>query len=79
MTRIILCGSRDFDDYELFYRSMDENIVRSSDVQLVSGHSRGVDLFAERYAEEKDIPIAVFNERGIYEWIRVAVGWNRRL
>ena len=60
MTRIIVCGSRDFDDYELFNRSMEENVARFSYVQLVSGHARGADLFAERYAEEKGIPIAVF-------------------
>ena len=60
MTRIIVCGSRDFDDYELFTKNMDEILTGYSEVELVSGHARGADLFAERYAEENAIPIAVF-------------------
>ena len=51
-TRLIVCGGTDFRDYEFFKAKMDELIVQYSNVQLVSGHARGADSFAERYAAE---------------------------
>ena len=60
MTRIIVCGGRDFNDYELFRKNMDEIMAEYPEVELVSGHARGADMFAERYASEHNVPIAVF-------------------
>lgn len=60
MTRIIVCGGRDFSDYEYFQRSMRSVLSQYQDVLLVSGHAKGADSLAERFAKEAGIPIRVF-------------------
>jgi hypothetical protein len=59
-TRIIVAGGRDFDDYALMKKSLDEIIKNYEDVEIVSGHAKGADLLGERYAGENGIPCAVF-------------------
>ena len=58
MTRVLICGSRSFQNYEMFQSCMDV-LLRSLDepIEFVSGHARGTDRMAERYASEKGIPI----------------------
>ncbi len=58
--RLIVCGGRDFCDYEFFKARMDELIVQYSNVQLVSGHARGADSLAEKYAAENGLRVKVF-------------------
>lgn len=60
MTRIVVCGSRGFEDYQAFQRCMDV-LLRSLDepMELVSGHASGADRLAERYASENSIPIHI--------------------
>ena len=60
MTRIIVCGGRDFSDYEHFRHSMRSVLSQYQDVLLVSGHAKGADTLAERFAKEAGIPIRVF-------------------
>lgn len=59
-TRIIICGGRDFNDRNLFYETMDSLIGKFEEIELVSGHAKGADSFAEAYAKERNIPITVF-------------------
>ena len=59
-TRLIVCGGVDFNDYGFFKSQMDRLITYYESVRLVSGHARGADAFAERYAAETGIPIQVF-------------------
>lgn len=50
--RMIVCGGVDFDDYELLCSRLDSLIAAYGSVTLVSGHARGADTLAERYAAE---------------------------
>ena len=59
-TRIVVCGGTDFDDYDYFECQMDAVLKSYGNIKLVSGHARGADSFAERYAVAKDIPMQVF-------------------
>ena len=59
-TRIIVCGGVDFNDYDYLKNQLDRLRAYYEDIKLVSGHARGADTLAERYAAERDIPIQVF-------------------
>lgn len=56
MTKYAVVGSRDFNDYSLLERELDNlNIT-----QIISGGARGTDTLASRYAHEKRIPLVEF-------------------
>ena len=59
-TRMIVCGGRDFADYEFFQNCMDRLLTYYEEIRLVSGHASGADLFAEKYAKERGIEIEIF-------------------
>jgi hypothetical protein len=72
--RVIVAGSRDFDDYELVRKSLDEILVNMppSSTCIVSGTARGADMLGERYAKERGYKIAPFpakwrDEKGNYD------------
>lgn len=53
--KIIIAGSRDFNNYSLMKRKMD-SLLKSkniNDVFFISGGARGADLLGEKYAREK--------------------------
>lgn len=55
-TRLIIAGSRSFDDYEYLKESVDNFIslmLFVGDIEIVSGTARGADRLGERYAKEK--------------------------
>lgn len=67
--RLIIAGSRDFDDYELLEREANlylSKIINGLDksitelVEIVSGGARGADNLGERYAKEHKIPLKIF-------------------
>ena len=58
-TRVIVAGSRDFDDYELLKRKC-MGLTRLKDVEIVSGGARGADSLGERFAREFGIPVKRF-------------------
>lgn len=53
---IVICGSRNFDDYKLFQVEMDEflNMREKETITLVSGGARGADSMARTYAQKYD-------------------------
>lgn len=59
-TRLIVCGGVDFCDYDYLKNQLDRLIAYYENIRLVSGHARGADTLAERYAAEKSVPIQVF-------------------
>ena len=60
MKRIVVAGSRGFTDYTLLRENLDALLGETSgDVELISGHAAGADQLAERYAQERNIPITV--------------------
>jgi hypothetical protein len=60
MVRIIVAGSRDFNDYELLKEKLDRAKDHFGIFEVVSGKARGADSLGERYARENDLPIAEF-------------------
>jgi hypothetical protein len=58
--KVAIIGSRSFTDYELLKEKCDTILSNSRSVTVVSGGARGTDRLAERYAEEKNIPVEVY-------------------
>ena len=60
MMRIVIAGSRGFQDYALLDQTLDRILDKQIEpVELVSGHAKGADLLAERFAKENDLPIHI--------------------
>ena len=49
--KVIVAGSRDFDDYGLVCRTLNE-LFPKRDIEIISGNARGADRLGERYAED---------------------------
>ena len=65
--RLIIVGSRDFNDYELLEKEVDSFIPRVQEklgygipVEIVSGGVRGTDRLGERYAKDRRLPVKIF-------------------
>lgn len=56
--KVIIAGARDFADYELLKKTMDE--CGFDVTEVVSGHAPGADALGEKWAKEKMIPIKPF-------------------
>ena len=58
--RIVVCGGRNFTDVKRCYDVLDHTINGETEIEIVSGHAKGADAFAEAYAKEKGIELTVF-------------------
>jgi hypothetical protein len=58
--KLIVAGSREFNDYDLLKRSIQENFQRSEVEEIVSGTARGADTLGEQFAKEYSIPVKQF-------------------
>lgn len=61
--RVVIAGSRKFNDYSLFSKAVDTCLSRVRNeyaIVILSGHCSGTDLMAERYAEENGFRVEVF-------------------
>lgn len=62
MFRVIIAGGRDFNDYPLLAKTMDELLVNIPDeIIVVSGTAKGADTLGERYAVERGYSIYTFS------------------
>ena len=60
MMRIVIAGSRRFEDYALLEPTLDRILNEQTDaIELISGHAKGADLLAEKYAKENELPIHI--------------------
>ena len=61
MYRIIVAGGRDFDDYQLLSKTLDE-VLSPLEIHasIMSGGARGADALGEKYASEHNIPVDCF-------------------
>lgn len=57
--KVIIAGSRDFNDYNLL-SSICNIEIKNDCTEIVSGTARGADKLGERYAEENNIPVKPF-------------------
>lgn len=55
MFKVIIAGSRGFDNYELLKKRMDKLLQKKKpeDIEIVSGTAKGADSLGERYAKER--------------------------
>ena len=61
MFRVIIAGSRSFDDYDMLVKTMDMVLQNITDeIQVVCGMAAGADTLGERYAKERGYQIAYF-------------------
>jgi hypothetical protein len=58
--KIIVAGSRDFNNYELLKETMDKIIGEETDITIISGCARGADKLGERYAEERKYKLELY-------------------
>ena len=58
--KIIIAGSRTFNDYNLLKSSCDNLLTQFTNIEIVSGTARGADKLGERYAREKGYSIKEF-------------------
>ena len=57
---IIVAGSRDFNDYELLEKILNEYIGNEKDVTIISGTARGADRLGEAYAKNNGYKLNLF-------------------
>lgn len=60
MFRVIIAGSRSFNDYELLKSRCDFFLQNKSDVVIISGTAQGADSLGERYASERGFSVLRF-------------------
>jgi len=58
--KVIIAGSRDFNDYDLLCRKADKILSKQNEIEIVSGTAKGADKLGERYAEERGYPVKRF-------------------
>ena len=58
--KVIIAGSRGFDDYEMLCKVCDHMLSRQTEIEIVSGAARGADLLGERYAKERGMFVKKF-------------------
>lgn len=57
--RIIVAGSRNFNNYD-YLKKICDFIIDEEDVVIISGTARGADKLGERYAKEKGFELRLF-------------------
>ena len=62
MFKLIVAGSRSFNDYDLLKRKLDHLLANKdlATVHIVSGTARGADQLGERYAKERGCQLDLF-------------------
>lgn len=53
MAKVIIAGSREFNDYDFLKGKLDVILSTLDDIEIIEGGAKGVDSLAERYAKEK--------------------------
>ncbi len=62
--RLVVTGGRDFDDYGMMCRKLNQLLVEKSkthEIVIVSGGARGADALAETYARARGYRLEVFS------------------
>lgn len=59
LTRIIIAGSREFNNYDLLCKKCALIPSIEGEVEIISGHARGADTLGERFAKEHKVPLKI--------------------
>lgn len=57
---LAIIGSRDFNNYKLLERIIDEYNIHYNFDTIISGGAKGADSLGEQYAKENDIPLVKY-------------------
>lgn len=57
MLKVIVTGSRNFNDYDLLKATLDEKLGHVKFYEIVSGTASGADKLGEEYAAEKSLSV----------------------
>ena len=64
MIKVIIAGTRDFNDYAFLKKNVDYFLQginpHNEEIEIVSGNARGADKLGERYAKEHNLPLKLF-------------------
>jgi hypothetical protein len=60
MFRVIVAGSRDFNNYEFLKTTLDNLLINYNDAIIVCGMARGADALGDKYAQEKGYKVAYY-------------------
>jgi hypothetical protein len=62
MIKVVIAGSRTFDNYDLLFEKCSEALkdYDSVEVEIVSGGAKGADKLGERFAKEKGFALTLF-------------------
>lgn len=52
MTKVLICGSRNFTNYDIFSRVVSHILKDYTAIEIISGGAKGADSLAEQYAKE---------------------------
>lgn len=74
MTRVLVCGGRDYNDYDTVCRVLDD-LLEHGEVTIIHGAARGADSLADRWAAERGVERYGFPAR--WDEHRRAAGWIR--
>lgn len=58
--RVLVCGSRDYDDYARVFMELDIVHSRTPITLVIEGEARGADLLARRWAETMKIKVLAY-------------------
>ena len=65
MIKVIIAGTRDFNDYAFLKKNVDYFLQginpNNEEIEIVSGNARGADKLGERYAKEHNLPVKLFS------------------
>lgn len=60
MTRVLVCGGRDFNDPSFIFRHLVGLHEKRGITAIIEGGAKGVDKFAKMWAEGRGIPVASY-------------------
>jgi hypothetical protein len=63
MFRVIICGSRWFNDMSFIYKKLDALLINQKDVEIIDGGCPGVDQVAEMYAHDRELKNTIFHAK----------------
>lgn len=58
--KVLVCGGRDFRDWALLRKVLDDLHETSPITEIIEGGARGADALAGKWAKERNIPLRVF-------------------
>ena len=58
--RVIIAGSRGFNDYQILSESCDYFLKNKKNVVIISGHAVGADQLGEQYAKERGYTLEIY-------------------